>query len=53
MIAWFTIESDVLAPEEPGEPQEPTTGEFSCPVNGPAVLPRTGEHPVIAATGSE
>jgi EmrB/QacA subfamily drug resistance transporter len=39
VIAWFTIESDVLAPEEPGEPQEPVTGEFSCPVNGPTVLP--------------
>src|SRR4029079_12223055 len=33
IIAWFTIDSEVLATDEPTEPDEPTTGEFSCAIN--------------------
>ncbi|HEX2388104.1 MAG TPA: DHA2 family efflux MFS transporter permease subunit [Solirubrobacterales bacterium] len=36
LIAWATIESDVLGAEEPAEP---ITGEYSCDFNGPPVLP--------------
>jgi EmrB/QacA subfamily drug resistance transporter len=51
VIAWFTIDSEVLAREEPGEP-EPPTGEFSCPVNGPPVLPgHATEEPAPASGG--
>ncbi len=39
LVAWFTIDSSVLHRDEPGEPEKPITGEFSCPVNGPAILP--------------
>ena len=42
IIAWFTIDSEVLTTDESLEPDEPTTGEFSCPINGPAVLPGHG-----------
>jgi EmrB/QacA subfamily drug resistance transporter len=47
LIAWLMIDSDVLAGDEPNEP---VTGEFSCPVNGPPVLPgHTVEGPAPAA----
>ncbi len=47
VIAWFTIDSDVLVRDEP---DEAVTGEFSCPVNGPAVLPgHAVEDPAPAA----
>ncbi len=37
IIAWFTIETQVLGPPEPMA--EPVTGEFSCDFNGPPVYP--------------
>jgi EmrB/QacA subfamily drug resistance transporter len=39
LIAWFTIDSDALARDEP---EAPVTGEFSCDINGPPVFP---DHP--------
>jgi MFS family permease len=47
LIAWATIESDVLGPEEPAEP---ITGEYSCDFNGPPVLPSHHEEgPAVSA----
>ncbi len=37
LIAWLTIETDVLAADEP--PAGPITAEFSCDFNGPPVYP--------------
>lgn len=48
VIAWAGIDTGVLAREAP--PEAPT-GELSCDLNGPKVLPRTGEHPVVATPG--
>ncbi|HET6832034.1 MAG TPA: MFS transporter [Solirubrobacterales bacterium] len=50
LIAWATIEPGVLTREPP--PEAPT-GELSCDLNGPKVLPRTGEHPVVATAQRE
>lgn len=44
-IAWLTISSEVLAP---GEPDEPTTGEYSCDIAGPPVYPAHREEPAAA-----
>ena len=46
LIAWMTIETDVLAPAQPLG--EPITGEFSCDINGPPVYPSHHEDPVTA-----
>ena len=48
IIAWFTIDAEVLAADD--GPEEPTTGEFSCPVNGPAVFPEQREEAGSAGT---
>lgn len=47
VIAFFAIEPHVLESDQP--PGEPTTGEYSCDLSGPPVLPSHREEEAIVA----
>jgi hypothetical protein len=50
LIAWVAIDPAGLERELP---LEAPTGEYSCDVCGPKVLPSTDEHPVVTASARE